>query len=30
LSLTAERIPLAIDALRAELGTDAVFTTPTH
>jgi hypothetical protein len=28
-SLTAQRIPLAIDALRAELGTDAVFTTPT-
>lgn len=27
-SLTAQRIPLAIDALRAELGTDAVFTTP--
>jgi hypothetical protein len=26
--LTAQRIPLAIDALRAELGTDAVFTTP--
>ncbi len=27
-SLTAHRIPLAIDALRAGLGTDAVFTTP--
>ena len=27
-SLTAQRIPLAIDALRAELGTVAVFTTP--
>ena len=27
-SSTAQRIPLAIDALRAELGTDAVFTTP--
>jgi uncharacterized protein (TIGR02680 family) len=27
-SLTAQRIPLAIDALRAGLGTDAVFTTP--
>lgn len=27
-SLTAQRIPLAIDALRAELGTEAVFTTP--
>ncbi|MGH3843922.1 MAG: hypothetical protein ACRDS0_21110, partial [Pseudonocardiaceae bacterium] len=27
-SLTAGRIPLAVDALRAELGADAVFTTP--
>jgi uncharacterized protein (TIGR02680 family) len=27
-SLTSHRVPLAIDALRAELGTDAVMTTP--
>src|SRR6185312_1206899 len=26
--LTANRVPLAVDALRAELGVEAVFTTP--
>jgi uncharacterized protein (TIGR02680 family) len=29
-ALTSNKVPLAIDALRAELGSDAVFTTPTE
>ena len=29
-SLTVNKVPLAVDALRAELGSDAVFTTPTE